>query len=89
MLTVQHSLKSSKASLTLSTSSWIHLCDHEKRQKIATSSSKTSMELVVNESDGDTGKSRGCGFVCYSSKAEMETALGSLDGLELEGWAFE
>ncbi|CAN6971561.1 unnamed protein product [Brassica rapa subsp. trilocularis] len=40
---------------------------------------------VVNESDGDTGKSRGCGFVCYSSKAEMETALGSLDGLELEG----
>ncbi|CAN7027517.1 unnamed protein product, partial [Brassica oleracea var. botrytis] len=40
---------------------------------------------VVN--DGDTGKSRGYGFVCYSSKAEMETALGSLDGLELEGWA--
>ncbi|KAL0644352.1 hypothetical protein Bca4012_042642 [Brassica carinata] len=40
---------------------------------------------VVN--DGDTGKSRGYGFVCYSSKAEMENALGSLDGLELEGWA--
>ncbi|CAF1725280.1 hypothetical protein HID58_085911 [Brassica napus] len=37
--------------------------------------------------DGDTGKSRGYGFVCYSSKAEMETALESLDGLELEGRA--
>ncbi|KAF8081486.1 hypothetical protein N665_0884s0014 [Sinapis alba] len=35
--------------------------------------------------DGDTGKSKGYGFVCYSSKAEMETALESLDGLELEG----
>ncbi|KAJ0265887.1 RNA-binding [Hirschfeldia incana] len=37
--------------------------------------------------DGDTGKSRGYGFVCYSSKDEMETALESLDGLELEGRA--
>ncbi|KAL1202634.1 RNA-binding protein CP31B [Cardamine amara subsp. amara] len=37
--------------------------------------------------DGDTGKSRGYGFVCYSSKAEMETALESLDGFELEGRA--
>ncbi|CAN8241062.1 unnamed protein product [Cochlearia groenlandica] len=35
--------------------------------------------------DGDTGKSRGYGFVCYSSKTEMETALESLDGFELEG----
>uniref|UniRef100_A0A1J3CDK8 RNA-binding protein CP29B, chloroplastic n=1 Tax=Noccaea caerulescens TaxID=107243 RepID=A0A1J3CDK8_NOCCA len=37
--------------------------------------------------DGDTGKSRGYGFVCYSSQAEMETALQSLDGFELEGRA--
>lgn len=37
--------------------------------------------------DGDTGRSRGYGFVCYSSKAEMETALESLDGFELEGRA--
>ncbi|CAA7047356.1 unnamed protein product [Microthlaspi erraticum] len=37
--------------------------------------------------DGDTGKSRGYGFVCYSSQAEMETALESLDGFELEGRA--
>ncbi|ESQ29483.1 hypothetical protein EUTSA_v10023650mg [Eutrema salsugineum] len=37
--------------------------------------------------DGDTGKSRGYGFVCYSSKSEMETALESLDGFELEGRA--
>ncbi|CAH2047522.1 unnamed protein product [Thlaspi arvense] len=37
--------------------------------------------------DGDTGKSRGYGFVCYSSQAEMETAVESLDGFELEGRA--
>lgn len=37
--------------------------------------------------DGDTGKSRGYGFVCYSTKEEMETALESLDGFELEGRA--
>ena len=30
--------------------------------------------------DGDTGRSRGYGFVCFPSKAEMETALQSLDG---------
>ncbi|XP_010470163.1 PREDICTED: RNA-binding protein CP31B, chloroplastic-like isoform X1 [Camelina sativa] len=35
--------------------------------------------------DGDTGRSRGYGFVCYSSKAEMDAALESLDGFELEG----
>ncbi|KAF5738541.1 29 kDa ribonucleoprotein chloroplastic-like [Tripterygium wilfordii] len=35
--------------------------------------------------DGDTGRSRGYGFVCYSTKAEMEAALTSLDGVELEG----
>jgi RNA recognition motif-containing protein len=31
--------------------------------------------------DGETGKSRGYGFVCYSTKAEMQTALVSLDGV--------
>lgn len=30
--------------------------------------------------DGDTGRSRGYGFVCYSTKEEMEEALTSLDG---------
>ncbi|KAJ9700799.1 hypothetical protein PVL29_006222 [Vitis rotundifolia] len=37
--------------------------------------------------DGETGRSRGYGFVCYSTKAEMDTALESLDGVELEGRA--
>ncbi|CAA6673306.1 unnamed protein product [Spirodela intermedia] len=35
--------------------------------------------------DGDTGRSRGYGFICYSTKSEMDTALQSLDGKELEG----
>lgn len=37
--------------------------------------------------DGDTGRSRGYGFVCYSSKQEMDAALESLNGAELEGRA--
>ncbi|PQP95246.1 28 kDa ribonucleoprotein chloroplastic [Prunus yedoensis var. nudiflora] len=37
--------------------------------------------------DGETGRSRGYGFVCYSTKSEMDTALESLDGAELEGRA--
>ncbi|PON38173.1 Splicing factor-like protein [Parasponia andersonii] len=37
--------------------------------------------------DGETGRSRGYGFVCYNTKAEMETALESLNGVELEGRA--
>ncbi|KAJ6430268.1 hypothetical protein OIU84_021635 [Salix udensis] len=37
--------------------------------------------------DGETGKSRGYGFVCYATKEEMETALQSLNGVELEGRA--
>ncbi|ESR33585.1 hypothetical protein CICLE_v10005487mg [Citrus x clementina] len=37
--------------------------------------------------DGESGRSRGYGFVCYSTKAEMETALESLNGVELEGRA--
>ncbi|KAL8048302.1 hypothetical protein ABFX02_07G055200 [Erythranthe guttata] len=37
--------------------------------------------------DGETGKSRGYGFVCYDTEAEMETALKALDGVELEGRA--
>ncbi|KAF6156418.1 hypothetical protein GIB67_009076 [Kingdonia uniflora] len=37
--------------------------------------------------DGETGRSRGYGFVCYSTKLEMEAALESLNGLELEGRA--
>ncbi|XAR62697.1 hypothetical protein NMG60_11017548 [Bertholletia excelsa] len=37
--------------------------------------------------DGETGRSRGYGFVCYSTKSEMDTALESLNGVELEGRA--
>ncbi|KAK4482496.1 hypothetical protein RD792_009654 [Penstemon davidsonii] len=37
--------------------------------------------------DGETGKSRGYGFVSYQTKAEMETALEALNGVELEGRA--
>lgn len=33
--------------------------------------------------DGETGRSRGYGFVCYSTKAEMDTALESLNGVVL------
>lgn len=33
--------------------------------------------------DGETGRSRGYGFVCYSTKSEMDTALESLDGAVL------
>ncbi|XP_027118902.1 28 kDa ribonucleoprotein, chloroplastic-like [Coffea arabica] len=35
--------------------------------------------------DGDTGRSRGYGFVCYETRAEMDAALNSLNGVELEG----
>ncbi|TKY53666.1 RNA-binding protein CP29B [Spatholobus suberectus] len=37
--------------------------------------------------DGETGRSRGYGFVCYSTKAEMESALAALNDVELEGRA--
>ncbi|CAM8987187.1 unnamed protein product [Rhodiola kirilowii] len=37
--------------------------------------------------DGETGRSRGYGFVSYASQAEMETALETLNGVELEGRA--
>ncbi|KAJ6831022.1 31 kDa ribonucleoprotein, chloroplastic [Iris pallida] len=37
--------------------------------------------------DGDTGRSRGYGFVCYSTKQEMDAAIESLNGAELEGRA--
>ncbi|KAM2234492.1 hypothetical protein PS1_012960 [Malus domestica] len=37
--------------------------------------------------DGETGMSRGYGFVCYSTKSEMDAALESLNGFELEGRA--
>ncbi|KAJ1692375.1 hypothetical protein LUZ63_009073 [Rhynchospora breviuscula] len=35
--------------------------------------------------DGDTGRSRGYGFVSYSTQEEMEEALQTLEGEELEG----
>ncbi|WOL12923.1 28 kDa ribonucleoprotein, chloroplastic isoform X1 [Canna indica] len=35
--------------------------------------------------DGDTGRSRGYGFVCYSTKEEMDYAMEILNGEELEG----
>lgn len=35
--------------------------------------------------DGETGRSRGYGFVSYSTQSEMETALQVLNGAELEG----
>ncbi|MQM06236.1 hypothetical protein Taro_039057 [Colocasia esculenta] len=34
--------------------------------------------------DGDTGRSRGYGFVCYSSKSEMDVALDALNGRGFE-----
>ncbi|KAK4425395.1 ribonucleoprotein A, chloroplastic [Sesamum alatum] len=37
--------------------------------------------------DGETGRSRGYGFVCYETRAEMETALEALNGVELGGRA--
>ncbi|CAN1144874.1 29 kDa ribonucleoprotein A, chloroplastic [Linum perenne] len=37
--------------------------------------------------DGETGRSRGYGFVCYSTASEMQAALEAADGLELEGRA--
>ncbi|XP_057429264.1 28 kDa ribonucleoprotein, chloroplastic [Lotus japonicus] len=37
--------------------------------------------------DGETGRSRGYGFVCYSKRSELETALISLNNVELEGRA--
>ncbi|XP_014514849.1 28 kDa ribonucleoprotein, chloroplastic [Vigna radiata var. radiata] len=37
--------------------------------------------------DGETGRSRGYGFVCFSTKAEMESALEALNDVELEGRA--
>ncbi|XP_039134103.1 31 kDa ribonucleoprotein, chloroplastic [Dioscorea cayenensis subsp. rotundata] len=37
--------------------------------------------------DGDTGRSRGYGFVCYSTKEEMDAAIEQLNGVELEGRA--
>ncbi|CAA0822470.1 RNA-binding (RRM/RBD/RNP motifs) family protein [Striga hermonthica] len=35
--------------------------------------------------DGETGKSRGYGFVSYRTRDEMESALQALNGVELEG----
>ncbi|KAL0913633.1 hypothetical protein M5K25_017111 [Dendrobium thyrsiflorum] len=37
--------------------------------------------------DGESGRSRGFGFVCFSNKEEMDSAMESLNGVELEGRA--
>lgn len=37
--------------------------------------------------DGETGRSRGYGFVCYATRLQMETALESLNGVEIDGRA--
>ncbi|KAK7279178.1 hypothetical protein RJT34_24224 [Clitoria ternatea] len=37
--------------------------------------------------DGETGRSRGYGFVCYATKPEMEAALAALNDVEIEGRA--
>ncbi|KAF5198277.1 Glycine-rich rna-binding protein [Thalictrum thalictroides] len=37
--------------------------------------------------DGETGRSRGYGFVCFNSKEEMEVALTSVNGMEIDGRA--
>ncbi|KAH0462422.1 hypothetical protein IEQ34_009997 [Dendrobium chrysotoxum] len=37
--------------------------------------------------DGETGQSRGYGFVCYSTKEEMEAAMEALNEVDLEGRA--
>lgn len=37
--------------------------------------------------DGETGRSRGYGFVSYSTKSEMDTALEAMNDVELEGRA--
>ncbi|CAN0904878.1 RNA-binding protein CP29B, chloroplastic [Linum grandiflorum] len=37
--------------------------------------------------DGETGRSRGYGFVCFTNASDMEAALQAADGLELEGRA--
>ncbi|KAH6770285.1 RNA-binding family protein [Perilla frutescens var. hirtella] len=37
--------------------------------------------------DGETGKSRGYGFVSYETRSELEAALEALNGVELEGRA--
>ncbi|KAK7344563.1 hypothetical protein VNO77_14309 [Canavalia gladiata] len=37
--------------------------------------------------DGETGRSRGYGFISYSTKAEMESAFAALNETELEGRA--
>lgn len=33
--------------------------------------------------DGETGKSRGYGFVCYATRAELEAALEAMNGVVL------
>ncbi|KAG0454216.1 hypothetical protein HPP92_025520 [Vanilla planifolia] len=41
-----------------------------------------SARVIFN---GETGKSRGYGFICYSNREEMEAAMKALNGVVLEG----
>jgi RNA recognition motif-containing protein len=52
------------------------------REMFAAHGSVLSAAIVV---DGETGRSRGFGFVEYDSHGEAERAIGALDGTDVHG----